>query len=157
VDNAALPPGYQLQLGRFREQVWLVKFMVKTYQELNPEGNFGHLQSTVEQFLSPDTPFWLVEAVPGLPPVACLWLGNAIDQMRGDRCAHVLLLYVEPQHRRRGLGSVLLAMAEAWAQKRGDRQLGLQVFAASEAALQLYQKRGYQTQSVWMVRELGLP
>jgi GNAT superfamily N-acetyltransferase len=154
VDNLALPPGYQLRLGRLSEQAWLVEFMVKTYQELHPQGNFGHLQSTVEQFLSRDTPFWLVEVTPGLPPVACLWLGNAIDQMRGDRCAHVLLLYVEPLHRRRGLGLALLTMAETWAQKRGDRQLGLQVFAASEAALELYQKRGYQTQSLWMVREL---
>jgi GNAT superfamily N-acetyltransferase len=152
-----LPPGYQFRLGRLREQVWLVEFMVKTYQELYPEGNFGHLQLTVEQFLSPDTPFWLVDVASGSPPVACLWLGNAVDQMRGDRCAHVLLLYVEPQYRRNGLGSALLAMAERWAQNRGDRQLGLQVFATSEAALQLYQKRGYQTQSLWMVRKLGLP
>lgn len=152
-----MPLGYLLRLGRLREQDWLVEFMVKTYQELHPEGSFGHLQSTVEQFLSSDTPFWLVDVAPGSPPVACLWLGNAIDQMRGDRCAHVLLLYVEPEHRRNGLGSALLAMAERWAQQRGDRQLGLQVFATSEAALHLYQKRGYQTQSVWMVRELGLP
>jgi GNAT superfamily N-acetyltransferase len=131
--------------------------MVKTYQELHPQGQFGHLQTTVEQFLSRETPFWLVELTPnpvGCPPIACLWLGNAIDQISGERCAHMLLLYVEPEHRRRGVGSALISQAEGWAQARGDHQLGLQVFATSQAALSLYQRRGYQTQSLWMIREL---
>jgi GNAT superfamily N-acetyltransferase len=138
----------------------LTGFMVKTYQEVYPQGRFEHLPQTVAQFFSSDTPVWWIETVEnrqgegGRQPVACIWLGNAIDQVYGDRCAHVLLLYVEPNHRRQGLATALMTTASAWATHRGDRQLGLQVFGVSEAAMQLYQKLGYQTQSLWMVKAL---
>jgi ribosomal protein S18 acetylase RimI-like enzyme len=86
--------------------------------------------------------------------VACLWLGNAIDQVQGDRHAHIFLLYVMPEYRRQGIGSALMRHAEDWARARGDRQLGLQVFYNNQAALSLYHKLGYQTQSLWMVKPL---
>jgi ribosomal protein S18 acetylase RimI-like enzyme len=44
--------------------------------------------------------------------------------------------------------------AEAWAKERGDRQMGLQVFVANQPAISLYQKLGYTSQSIWMVKPL---
>ncbi|MBH8572187.1 GNAT family N-acetyltransferase [Nostocaceae cyanobacterium CENA369] len=104
--------------------------------------------------------FQTLSASPRLPlsasssPVACLWVGNAIDQVQGDRHAHIFLLYVEPEHRRRGIGTALLRYLENWATQRGDRQIGLQVFQSNQAALNLYNQLGYQTQSLWMVKSL---
>jgi ribosomal protein S18 acetylase RimI-like enzyme len=86
--------------------------------------------------------------------VACLWVGNAIDQVRGDRYAHIFLLYVKPEHRRRGIGTGLMRYVEKWARARGDRQIGLQVFQANTAAVNLYNQFGYQTQSLSMVKNL---
>ena len=86
--------------------------------------------------------------------VACLWVGNAVDQLTNDRHAHIFLLYVKPEHRRRGIGTALMRYVENWAITRGDRQIGLQVFQSNTAAINLYHQLGYQTQSLWMVKPL---
>ncbi len=87
-------------------------------------------------------------------PVGCLWVGNSIDQVKGDRHAHIFLLYVVSEHRRRGIGKALMEYVENWAIIRGDRQIGLQVFKSNQPALNLYNQLGYQTQSLWMVKSL---
>jgi RimJ/RimL family protein N-acetyltransferase len=60
--------------------------------------------------------------------------------------AHVadLGLMVAAGHRRRGIGSALLAAAEAWALASGVTKLELHVFPYNEAALALYEKRGFE-------------
>jgi ribosomal protein S18 acetylase RimI-like enzyme len=88
-------------------------------------------------------------------PIACLWVGNAIDQVQGHRHAHIFILYVVPEHRRRGIGKALMRYVENWAIQRGDRQIGLQVFQSNKPALNLYNQLGYQTQSLWMVKFLS--
>lgn len=164
--------GYRLRLGSQLDRALLVKFMQFTYQELFPEHGVNHLAHTVDQYLAPETPLWWVDSADfnseldlntetfsakrvQRSPIACLWIGNAIDQIQGDRHAHIFLLYVVPSHRRRGVGSALMNHAENWAKQRGDRQMGLQVFHSNRPALQLYGKLGYQPQSIWMVKPLG--
>ncbi|HEY9875493.1 MAG TPA: N-acetyltransferase [Candidatus Obscuribacterales bacterium] len=155
-----LLPGYQLRQGSGLERALLVKFMQLTYQELFPDQtDFSHLAGTVEQYLSRNTPLWLVEVLGNGQPfasttVGCLWMGNAVDQVQGDRHAHIFLLYVMPEHRRRGIGSALMRLGEDWAKARGDRQMGLQVFVTNQPALSLYQHLGFETQSIWMVKQL---
>jgi GNAT superfamily N-acetyltransferase len=159
-------PGYQLRPGAGIDQAMLVKFLHLTYAEIYPGGDFPHLAQTVEQYFAPDMPLWWVETVvPNAQyastsphrtwPVGCLWLGNAIDQTNGRRHAHIFLLYVAPEHRRRGIGAALVRAAEGWARARGDQQIGLQVFQFNQPALHLYQGLGYQTQSLWMVKSLS--
>ncbi|HEY9619009.1 MAG TPA: GNAT family N-acetyltransferase [Crinalium sp.] len=148
-----LPPSYSLRVGSSLDRALLVKFMQRTYQDLYPNQSFGHLARTVEQYLGQQTPLWWVEHG-DRHPVGCLWLGNAIDQVTGDRHAHIFLLYVESDHRRQGLGTALMNHAEAWAKERGDRRIGLQVFQANQPALNLYEKLGYEVQSLWMAKRL---
>lgn len=156
-------PGYCLKLGSGLHRALLVKFMQRTYQEFSPHGDFNHIAQTVDFYLSKDTPLWWVEpesaqesGLPGFTvnPIACLWLGNSIDQVQGDRYTHIFLLYVVPEQRRRGIGTALVRYAEAWARERGDRQLGLQVFLANQPALKLYRQLGFQTQSLLMIKPL---
>jgi ribosomal protein S18 acetylase RimI-like enzyme len=174
-----LIPGYSLRSGSGLDRAQLVKFMHRTYGELYPDGELGHLAQTVEQYFSNQTPLWLVEyqknrgeeteISPSLPSsylnpksqvhnlkstIGCLWLGNAIDQGTGQRHAHIFLLYVAPEHRRLGIGKSLVIHAEDWAKKRGDIQIGLQVFLNNQPALNLYQKLGYQTHSISMIKSL---
>src|SRR5689334_16503666 len=141
-------PGYSIRQGSTLERSQLVKFTQRTYQELFPEQkDFAHLARTVEQYFSKDTPLWWVDflgegavrdgedvEVGGdrgvkqqinnnspssvLSSVACLWMGNAIDQIKGDRHAHIFLLYVAPEHRRRGIARALMQYAENWAKQR---------------------------------------
>lgn len=161
-----LLPGYELQEGSGIERSLLVRFMYLTYEELFPkQQDFSHLAVTIERYLSKQTPLWWVQSSPEAAhsqpssstaaKVGCLWLGNVVDQVSGDRHAHVFLLYVMPQHRLRGIGAALMRHAENWAIARGDRQIGLQVFEINQPALSLYQHLGYQTQSLWMIKPLG--
>lgn len=170
--DLSLPAGYSLRHGSTLDKPQLVKFMHRTYRELLPEGETAHLLQTVEQYFSQETPLWWVDwrgeqanqpsGPSGFPhsysfsSIACLWVGSAIDQLQGDRHAHVFLLYVAPEHRHRGIGTSLMRHAEAWALQRGDRQIGLQVFQFNQPALNLYQQLGYQTQSLWMVKPLAI-
>lgn len=155
-------PGYQLRIGSGLDQATLVKFLQLSYQELFPEqDDFSHLAETVRRYFSQETPLWWVELgnPTGTKPtlsqsVACLWLGNAVNQVQGDRHAHVFLLYVMPEHRRQGIGSALMQYAEGWARARGDRQLGLQVFQSNQSAVRFYHQLGFQTQSLWMIKPL---
>lgn len=134
--------------------------MQRTYQDIFPNQDFSHLSKTVEQYLSSETPLWWVDftetELTNLTnsPVACLWMGNAIDQITGQRHAHLFLLYVVPEHRRRGVGKALMEYAQTWARARGDKQIGLQVFSSNIPALNLYNQLGFQTQSLWMIKPL---
>lgn len=152
---------YKIRSGSTLDRALLVKFMQRTYQEIFPQQDFSHLTRTVEQYLSQETPLWWVDFLEAeqvnssTNPVACLWIGNAIDQLHGNRHAVIFLLYVVPKNRRQGIGKALMRYAEDWATKRGDSQIGLQVFQSNTAALNLYNQLGYQTQSLWMVKYLA--
>ncbi|MDJ0704003.1 MAG: GNAT family N-acetyltransferase [Leptolyngbyaceae cyanobacterium MO_188.B28] len=141
--------------------------MQRTYQEIGSAHPLSHLAETVEKHFSHDTPLWWVEPVDrperqkpvwGIPrriePIGGLWMGNAIDQLEGDRHAHIFLLYVDPDHRRRGIATALMLHAQNWAQDRGDRKIGLQVFHKNVAALTLYEKIGYLPNAVLMTKRL---
>lgn len=152
-----------MHTGSGKERAVLVKFMQRTYQELFPDkDSFAHLAVTVERYLSPQTPLWWVvkqeeEPIRNFPhhqPIACLWLGNGIDQVSGARYAHIFLLYVSPEYRRQGIGKFLVHHAQNWAKARGDSQIGLQVFTHNQNALHLYQSLGYQAQSLCMIKPL---
>ena len=175
-----LLPGYSIYAGSSIDRALLVKFMQKSYQEVFAEEDFSHLARTVEQYFSKETPLWWVDFLGNRidargsmqeeknkdesihnssfinhpSKVACLWVGNAVDQVTSDRHAHIFLLYVKPEHRRRGIGRALMRYVENWAITRGDRQIGLQVFQSNTAAINLYHQLGYQSQSLWMVKPL---
>ncbi len=149
---------YQLRRGSVKDRGLLVKFMQVTYQELFPQqSDLSHLKTTVNQYLSAKTPLWWVvvkgQEHQSLKPVACLWMGNAIDQVTGDRYGHIFLIYVNPDHRRRGLATALIQQAKKWVLSRGNHRLGLQVFDINQPALGLYHHLGFQTQSRLMFKE----
>lgn len=134
----------------------LTEFMQLTYQELFPnQKNFEHLAATVNQYLSEDTPLWWVDNSAS-ETVACLWMGNAIDQVNGERYSQIFLLFVHPNHRRCGIGTSLMNLAQTLAIAKGDRQIGIHVFANNQPALSLYRKMGFQTQSLLMLKSLTI-
>lgn len=150
--------GYRLRVGSSRDRATVVKFMERTYREFDPNQPTGHIAATVDRYLGRDTPLWWVdvESTAGSPasPVGAIWLGQATDQRSGVLHPYVLMLYVASKHRRRGIATALLAVAEAWAQQQGHRQISLQVFSDNQAAQALYTRLGYQSEAVLMKKEL---
>ncbi|MDJ0746329.1 MAG: GNAT family N-acetyltransferase [Xenococcaceae cyanobacterium MO_167.B27] len=159
--SSTLPLGYSLRycgerIAAAPNRILLTKFMELAYQELFPEArNFNHLALTVNEYLSEETPVWWVDNSVS-ETVACLWMGNAIDQVNGERYSHIFLIFVASEHRRRGIGTSLINQAQAWAKDAGSCQIGIQVFADNQPALQLYRKMGFQTQSLLMLKSLHL-
>jgi GNAT superfamily N-acetyltransferase len=149
---------YRCWAGKHSEQTLLLRFMHQAYQELCPMTSLDHLNQTVEQLWSDQAGFWFIE--PTLPTLSgeaqgCLWLGNAIDQVSGDRYTHIFLLYVCPAYRRRGLGTALMQRAETWAIGQGNSQIGLHVLVDSLAAHALYLQLGYAPQATFLQKRLS--
>lgn len=153
-----LPDIYSLQRGSNHDKALLLNLINLAYTELFPQqSDFSHLDQTIERYFSAKTPVWWVklkESSPETRPIAGLWLGNAVDQVTGDRYTHVFLLYVKPPYRRQGIATALLEKAQTWAINRGDRQIGLQVFGNNQPALSLYRRLGFQSQSLFMLKSL---
>jgi ribosomal protein S18 acetylase RimI-like enzyme len=145
---------YQVVTGSSTDLATLLKFLQITYQELYPaQQNYQHLQLTVDRYFSVQTPCWFVTTASSVK-IACLWLGIAIDQITGIRHPNIFLVYVHPDYRRHGIGRALMGYAETWAKAQGYTQIGLQVFTTNQPAIDLYQKLGYQSRSISMMRDL---
>lgn len=135
----------------------LLKFLQVTYQELYPQQqDYRHLESTIDRYLTSDTPLWFVTISQSdrSIKIACLWVGIAIDQITGIRHPNIFLIYVDPVHRRQGIGRALMQYAQVWAKDQGYTQIGLQVFTENQPAIDLYQQLGYRAMSISMLLEI---
>jgi ribosomal protein S18 acetylase RimI-like enzyme len=146
---------YPLVIGTDRDVGTLRKFLQITYQELCPQQqDYQHLEFTIDRYFTPQTPLWFVLAEDGGAQIACMWVGIAIDQITGKRHPNIFLLYVDPAYRRQGIAHALMENVERWAKSQGYTQIGLQVFTTDRPAIGLYEKLGYETRSISMMREL---
>ncbi len=157
-----VPREYQLTNGSPNQKRILAKFMQLAYQELFPaQQDFSHLLATVERYLDWETPLWWVKKAQeeqereNFSYIACLWMGKAQDQVTGNLLAYIFLLYVNPEHRRLGIGKTLMQEATNWAIAKGYPQIGLQVFTQNQIALNLYQNLGFKTQSLLLTKNLS--
>jgi GNAT superfamily N-acetyltransferase len=73
--------------------------------------------------------------------------------LQPKRVLHIHALYVEPGHRRHGIGQALLEAALAWGKERGCREAALNVLTGNPAS-HLYQATGFQAFQVEMRRRL---
>lgn len=81
--------------------------------------------------------FWVAAASEGPPDLA--WLYD---------------IEIVPEHRGKGFGREVMALAETEAKTMGFARLGLHVFAHNRVALHLYEACGFQTSDVTMVKPL---
>ena len=57
--------------------------------------------------------------------------------------AHVISMWVDPAHRRTGVGRMLIDALQAWAQDRQMRELKLMVTSVNEGAIRFYERIGF--------------
>jgi putative acetyltransferase len=67
----------------------------------------------------------------------------AIRLLDGGTAAELKRMYLQPEHRGRGLGRTLLNHAIHWAKDRGCRSIALDTSTATTAAQRLYESAGF--------------
>jgi ribosomal protein S18 acetylase RimI-like enzyme len=81
-------------------------------------------------------------------PVGRLWVGERESQ--GRRFLWIWEVYVDENHRGRGLGRAAMTLAEEEARRRGLDRVELNVFGGNEVARGLYRSLGYEEFAVAM-------
>ncbi len=70
--------------------------------------------------------------------------GIGIAEFLGfEKCAEIQKLYLVDEAKGKGLGRMLLEKAESYAQKLGYRQLYLETHTNLDAAIRLYERKGF--------------
>ncbi len=78
------------------------------------------------------------------------------DFFTGEPHGHLSDLVVAREGEGRGAGRALIAAAEAWSRERGHRLFSLNVFEDNARARALYERLGYRTDTIKMMKELPL-
>jgi len=82
------------------------------------------------------------------------FLEPAIDYFSGDRHGHIGMIAVTEAAEGHGAGAALMRAAEAWARANGYARLTLNVFEGNNRARQMYERFGYQVETVRYVKVL---
>ena len=83
--------------------------------------------------------------------VGRLHRGNSLHPAR---VAELESIHVYPDHRGRGVGSLLVARFHEWAEARGVGRASVTAYAGNEGALRFYARHGFAPRSVILDREL---
>lgn len=76
------------------------------------------------------------------------------DGVTEEPCGYVSLLAIEKGAEGQGLAHRLMQAAEDWARSRGYRLLSLDVFADNRRAVDFYERRGFRSETLRMVKPL---
>jgi ribosomal protein S18 acetylase RimI-like enzyme len=96
---------------------------------------------------TPEVSLLVAEEPPGVP-LGFVLSTTRQDYFTGESHAHVEVLAVEVSAEGRGVARRLMAAAESWAAERGYRRITLNVFPANERARVLYDRLGYEPETV---------
>ena len=83
-----------------------------------------------------------------------IWVEELKSGFTGELQAYILNIYVVEEFRGQGIGAILMTHADTWARERGYKRIGLGVSARNAAAIQLYEKLGYVTETLRMFKDL---
>lgn len=86
----------------------------------------------------------------------CVWLEREPESYLTSLApyAYISDLVVLPAYRRQGLGSALLAQAEAFAAQQGVRVLRINVLAKNEGAKAVYHQAGFRGYEIGLLKDL---
>lgn len=76
------------------------------------------------------------------------WIGLAggyVDEEDGTQVPYLISMWVDPAHRGRGIGGLLVEQVVAWARDRAFRRLVLEVEATNASAISLYTRYGFRS------------
>jgi ribosomal protein S18 acetylase RimI-like enzyme len=103
----------------------------------------------------PDTSHFFIAEIDDGTRAGFLHVQSTIDFFTGASNCHISDIAVAPGLDGRGIGSRLLAFAEAFAKRRGCRFVTLSVFPANARARALYERHGYGVELLRMAKPVG--
>lgn len=87
-------------------------------------------------------------------PLGFLYTATTVDFFTGERHAHVKDVVVAREGEGHGVARRLLSAAEEWAKARGYRFITLSVFPQNRRAVDVYERAGYSTDVLRMLKLL---
>jgi GNAT superfamily N-acetyltransferase len=87
-------------------------------------------------------------------PLGFAFLEPAVDYFSGETHGHVGMIAVTEAAEGRGAGAALMSAAEDWARSRGYQKLTLNVFEGNHRARRMYERFGYQVETLHYVKSL---
>ncbi len=115
----------------------------------------GEVRTLRAFFESPSAdPALLVAHSAAKEPLGFAYLERVRDYFTLEEHGHVGILAVVEHAEGRGVGTLLVRAAEAWARSRGFGRLTLNVFAGNERARSVYERLGYRPETVRYVKFL---
>lgn len=88
-------------------------------------------------------------------PSGFAFLEHATDYFTGERHGHLGMIAVAESAEGRGVGAALLSAAEDWARTHRYPRLTLNVFDGNVRARRVYERAGYQVETLRYVKLLG--
>jgi GNAT superfamily N-acetyltransferase len=82
------------------------------------------------------------------------FLEPAVDYFSGEKHAHLGMIAVTSEAEGRGAGAALMRAAEEWTRAAGYTKLTLNVFEGNQRARQVYERFGYQVETLRYVKVL---
>lgn len=86
--------------------------------------------------------------------VGFVWVTLEISGNTGGKSGWLLDVFVEPTHRRKGIGKRLMAQAEGWARGYDVKEIWLNAGFFNEEAMALYRSYGYEIETVHMSKRI---
>ena len=87
-------------------------------------------------------------------PAGFAFLEPAVDYFTGQADGHIGMVAVVDSAEGRGVGAALMRAAEDWARRHGYPRLHLNVFAGNDRARRMYERLGYQPETLRYVKPL---
>ena len=84
-----------------------------------------------------------------------VWVGQVRSTFTGKNQAFIINLYIAPEFRGQGIGSVMIRKAEEWARLHNLDRIGLSVAVHNRAAVELYEKVGYIAEMMRMYKNIS--
>jgi GNAT superfamily N-acetyltransferase len=89
-------------------------------------------------------------------PAGIAYAETAIDYFTREPHGHLAILSVAESGEGQGVGRALMTAVEAWARKQGYRFITLNVFAGNGRARAVYERAGYEPDTIRYVKELSI-
>ena len=126
----------------------------RTVEQMNA-GEVADLRAGLARIDDPERLFLIAQRESDGQRLGFLYAVTLTDFFTGERHAHISDIVVAREGEGHGAGRMLMTAAERWAQSRGYRIVTLGVFPNNTRALALYERLGFRTDALRMLKVIG--